>query len=125
MSDKQLEVEITGIHHDITDFARKYIEKKCAKLIDYIPKKRRGASFASVKITYADKGPDKYTCEIVLTLPEKQLVASAESTSPQAAVDLTENKLRAQIRRYKNEHKPGEERHSGFRGALKKVLRRK
>ena len=105
MSEKSLSIEITGIHCEIDDETRKYVAKKCAKLIDYIPRRARGAAFANVKIEQLKpKSGQQFSCDAVLTLPDKTLVARDAAASALAAVDLVEAKLRGQIRRYKTEH---------------------
>ena len=125
MSEKALSVEITGIHYDIDGKTKKYVEKKCAKLIDYIPHRARMTAFANVKISLVNqKDNNKYECEIVLTLPDKTLVASDTAQNPLAAVVIVEAKLRSQIRRYKTERAESVKR-GGVVARLKNSLRRR
>lgn len=126
MSDKSLNVEITGIHLEIDDKTRKYVEKKCAKLIDYIPRRARTTAFAGVKIALVNqKNNNKYECEIVLNLPDKTLVARDTAPNALAAVDIVEAKLRSQIRRYKTERRADGVRTGGVMARVKNVLRRR
>lgn len=102
MSEKSLDIEITGIHYEIDKKTNDYIEKKIAKLIDYIPKRARESAFASIKIALVNKKDNnKYECEVVLTLTDKKLVAKDAAPNALAAVDIVEAKLRTQISRYK------------------------
>jgi ribosomal subunit interface protein len=125
MSDKTLSVEITGINLKIDDKTRKYVAKKCNKLVDYIPRHARPSAFANAKLTLVDrKDNNKYECEIVLTLPDKTLVASDTAQNPLAAVDIVEAKLRGQIRRYKTERADSVKR-GGIMARAKGVLSRR
>lgn len=127
MTRTSLDVEISGIHMEISDTTRTYIEKKVAKMIDFIPRKMREAAFASVKIEQIQQrsSDDKFEVTIVLTLPEKKLVAKEIAPSPLAAVDLAETKLRGQVRRYKTEHRKDGVRTGGIFAKIKRSLRRR
>lgn len=123
---KTLQIEISGIHYDIDDKTDAYIKKKVAKLVDYIPRHARPSAFANVKITQVNqKDNNKYECEIVLTLPEKVLVAKDYAPNALAAVDVVEAKLRSQIRRYKTERRVDGVRTGGVIAKLKSSLRRR
>lgn len=123
---KNLEIEITGIRYEVDDRTKKYVEKKVSKLVDYIPRKARPSAFAHVKLTRVDqKNSNKYECEIVLTLPEKVLVAQDYAPNILAAVDIVEAKLKSQIRRYKTERRVDGARTGGFAAKIKRSLRRR
>jgi ribosomal subunit interface protein len=125
MSEKTLSVEITGVNLKVDDKTRKYVAKKCAKLIDYIPRRAREAAFADVKLSLVNqKDNNKYECEIVLTLPDKTLIAKDTALNALAAVDIVETKLRGQIRRYKTEREAGVKR-GGIMARAKNVLTRR
>jgi ribosomal subunit interface protein len=122
MSDKSLSIEITGIHLEIDKKTNEYTRKKIAKLVDYIPRKVREAAFAAVRIEQINqKDNNKYECEVVLTLPDKKLVAKDAAPNVLAAVDIVEAKLRGQIRKYKTEKLP----RGGIMARVKSVLRRR
>lgn len=126
MSEKSLDIEITGIHYEIDKKTNNYIQKKIAKLIDYIPKKARVAAFASIKIALVNKKDNnKYECEVVLTLPDKKLVAKDAAPNALAAVDIVEAKLKTQISKYKDERRADGKHSGGFVAIVKRSLRRK
>ena len=126
MASKSLNLEISGIHMEIDEKTRKYVAKKCDKLIDYIPRRSRESAFASVKIEQINqKNNNKYECEIVLNLPDKTLVARDTAPNALAAVDIIEAKLRSQIRRYKTERRADGVRTGGVMAKVKDVLRRR
>ncbi|MCL1877082.1 ribosome-associated translation inhibitor RaiA [Candidatus Saccharibacteria bacterium] len=123
---KTLQIDISGIHYDIDEKTESYAKKKVAKLVDYIPRQARPSAFANIKITQVNqKNNNKYECEIVLTLPEKVLVAKDYAPNALAAIDVVESKLRGQIRRYKTERRADGVRTGGIIAKLKKSLRRK
>lgn len=126
MSEKRLNVEISGTNYDITDREQNYITKKCEKLIDYIPRRGRESAFAAVRVTMINqKNDNKYQIDATLTLPDKTLSASDTAPNALAAIDIVEEKLRGQIRRYKTERRNDGVRTGGWVAKLKRSLRRK
>lgn len=126
MSDKSLNVEISGTNYKLSDREQDYIEKKCKKLVNHMPMHSRKTAFASAKITLIDqKNDNKYQCDVVLTLPDKTLVASETAPNALAAVDIVEQKLQGQIRRYKTERRNDGVTRGGWVARLKRSLRRK
>ena len=126
MSDKGLNIEITGIHLEIDKRTNEYARKKMTKLVDYIPRRSREVAFAAVRIEQINqKDNNKYECEVVLTLPDKKLVAKDAAPNVMAAVDIVEAKLRRQIRKYKTERRADNVRRGGIMAFVKRSLRRK
>lgn len=126
MGDKSLNVEISGTNYKLSDKEQDYIEKKCKKLVNHMPMHSRKTAFASAKITLIDqKNDNKYQCDVVLTLPDKTLVASETAPNALAAVDIVEQKLQGQIRRYKTERRNDGVTRGGWVAKLKRSLRRK
>ena len=126
MSDRTLNVEISGTNYKLTDREQSYIEKKCRKLVNHMPTHSRKTAFASAKITMIDqKNDNKYQCDVVLTLPDKTLVASETAPNVMAAIDIVERKLQGQIRRYKTEHRNDGTNRGGIVARLKRSLRRR
>jgi len=125
MSDKGLNIEITGIRLEIDQKTRTYIHKKITKLVDYIPRQAREVAFAAVRIEQINqRNNNKYECEVVLTLPDRKLVAGDAAPNALAAVDIVEAKLRTQIRRYKTERVESV-RHGGIIARAKNILLRR
>ena len=123
---KNLTSEVTGIQFELDDKIKKYIDKKISRLVDYIPRHARPTAFANTKITKVDqKDNNKYECEIILTLPDRTLVARDLAPNAYAAVDIAEVKLKSQIRRYKTERRVDGVRTGGFVAQLKRSLRRR
>ncbi|MCL2174075.1 ribosome-associated translation inhibitor RaiA [Candidatus Saccharibacteria bacterium] len=125
MGNKSLNIEITGIRLEIDKKSRNYIMKKMTKLVDYIPRRARDVAFAAVRIEQVNqKNNNKYECEVVLTLPDKKLVARDAAPNVLASVDIVEAKLRSQIRKYKTERLENTRR-GGILARAKSILRRR
>lgn len=126
MSDRVLNVEISGTNYKLTSQEQSYVEKKCRKLVNHMPMHSRKSAFVSAKISLVgQKSGDKYRCDAVLTLPDKTLAASETSPSLTNSVDEVERKLQDQIRRYKTERRNDGTNRGGFVARLKRSLRRK
>ena len=118
-------VEITVKHFTLDAKVKSYAEKKVQKLIDYIPRKSRESSRASVKLDKIEsKGNAKLECKILLSLPDRQLVAKETHDGILAAIDGAEAKMRGQIRQYKIELER-ERSKGGMLGQLKRALKRR
>lgn len=52
------------------------------------------------------KEDNRYRCRAVLEVPGPDIVAEAMTLNPHAAVDIVEEKLKQQIRKYKDKAKP-------------------
>jgi len=119
-------VNITSKHITIDDKTRTYAEKKVQKLIDYIPRHARKSASAEMKIQKIEaKGASQIEASIILSLPEKQLIAKERMDGVLAAIDGAEEKIMGQIRRYKTERKADNVRNGGIFTRIKKTLRRR
>lgn len=98
-------LDINGVHFEISDDIRKYVHKKIGKLDRFVPKKAREPLQAEVflKETKA-KTKKEYTCEVNLRLPGETITVSETTINMFAAVDIVESKLKNQIKRYKETH---------------------
>ena len=126
MSSKTLSIEISGTNYKLSDQEQDYIDRKCRKLVNHMPIHSRRSAFVSAKISLlAQPGDDKYQCDVVLTLPDKTLVASETATSVAAAIDIVERKLQGQIRKYKTERRKDGVNSGGIMAVIKRTLRRR
>lgn len=126
MSSKTLSIEISGTNYKLSDQEQDYIDRKCRKLVNHMPMHSRRSAFVSVKISLLTQpGDDKYQCDVVLTLPDKTLVASETATSVAAAIDIVERKLQGQIRKYKTERRKDGVNSGGIMAVIKRTLRRR
>lgn len=98
-------IQIAGLHLKLSAEDEEYIRKKIGPMDRYIPKKARQAVKTEVKLKES-KAKDKarFTCEIVMHLPHAQITVHQKAQSLSAAIDVTEDKLKEQLHRYKEKH---------------------
>lgn len=113
-------VEITGIKLDLDEQAKAYIKKKIGRLSRYLPRHARKSVSVDVRVKQIDKpNGNKYSIDITMNVPDKQLSAGDTASNILAGVDIVEAKLAGQLRRYKTETIP----HIGRRGVLSRFKR--
>ncbi len=97
-------IDISGIHTDLDKDVTKYITKKVGKLDAYMPKHARKSAHAEVKITES-KGQKKRetTCEVTIFVPNSTITAKEQTINTYAAIDIVEEKLKSQLRKYKEQ----------------------
>ncbi|MDO4271714.1 MAG: ribosome-associated translation inhibitor RaiA [Candidatus Saccharibacteria bacterium] len=126
MNDQTLNVEISGTNYKLNEHKQAYIEKKCRKLVNHMSNRSKDSAFVSVKITKIDpKAGNEFQCDATLTLPDKKLVAGEAAPDLMTAIDIVENKLQGQIRKYKTERRNDGVNRGGIVARLKRSLRRK
>lgn len=114
-------ITITGDNFEIDETTRKYVVKKIGRLDRYLPKHARKSASAQILLKQVNRNHgNKYEAEVVLSVPDKQLMAKDSTMNILAAVDIVEAKLAAQLRRYKEISKP----YVGRRRLLAKLKRR-
>jgi putative sigma-54 modulation protein len=97
-------IEITGIHAEVEPDIAKYVKKKISKLDAYIPKHARKSAHVEVRLKEA-KAKDKKqsTCEVSLYVPGDVITAKETTVNMYAAIDIVEEKLKSQLRKYKEQ----------------------
>jgi putative sigma-54 modulation protein len=97
-------LEIAGIHTDATKDIQKYVKKKIAKLDAYMPRHARKSAHAEVRLKES-KSKDKKQCsvEVVLYVPGEVITAKETTVNMYAAIDIVEEKLKTQLRKYKSQ----------------------
>lgn len=99
-------IDIAGIHYEVTDKMKKYVASKIGRLDRFMPRKIRRSVRADVKLieTPGNKN-EKYKTEVVLHMPNSaQLTASESTLNMYAAIDIVEAKLKNQLRKHKEKH---------------------
>lgn len=97
-----ISVEVTGVKHVVSDATREYAEQKIGKLERYIPAHGLKSASANVRLKESNGNPDeRFEAEVVLSLPDKVIKASATHGDMYAAIDLLEEKAETQLRKYK------------------------
>ncbi len=97
-------IEITGIGgYKISDDTKDYITRKIGKLSRFMPISRRRSARAEVKIEKVDLNGNKFEVEAIIILTDKKISAKEMSPSILASVDIVEQKIAIQLKRYKSE----------------------
>jgi len=98
-------LQINGLRVNEGDDLYKYVHKKIGRLDLYMSKHSRQSVRADVRLkANKTKHGKKATCEVNLYMP-KEILASKETTMNMfAAVDIVEQKLKNQLKRYKEKH---------------------
>ena len=120
-------LEFTSIHANVDEDLKKYARKKISKLDAYMPKHARKSANAEIKIQESKvKNKRQFTAEVTIKLPGEVITAKETTVNMYAAIDIVEEKLKAQLRRYKsiNTMKSGRRRAS-IRNFLGKITRKK
>lgn len=116
-------LEISGVHMSVDDDLHKYVHKKIGKLDQYMSRHVRESAHASVKLKALKvKALKQATCEVILFLPKDTITTKETTINMFAAVDIVEQKLKNQLKKYKTKHEKPYKLHSRV---LAKVRRRK
>jgi ribosomal subunit interface protein len=98
-------IDIDGVHMDVDDSLKKYVNKKIGRLDRFISKHARESVHAEVKLKEGNaKGKSERTCEVMLHLPHEILTVKETTINMYAAVDIAETKLHHQLKKYKDLH---------------------
>lgn len=100
-----IKVEISGVHLDINDDLRKYVVKKLGRLDTYAPRHARKSVHMEVKLKEGKaKDKNERTCEVLMHLPQENIIITETTISIYAAIDIAEQKLKMQLHKYKELH---------------------
>jgi len=115
-------INIAGIHYEVSEKMKKYVQSKIGRLDRYMPRAQRKNARADIKLTeVTGKKNDKYTAEVVLHLPSGQITATEATLNMYAAVDIVEAKLNNQLRKHKEKYLS--ERKVDRKGILRRMRR--
>jgi ribosomal subunit interface protein len=94
--------EVSGVHADteILD----YVNKKIGELDRFIPNHAKKSAHGEVRLSQHKNGANKFTCKVTFYLPHQTLTAHEAGSSFEAAIDQAEDKLKAQLHKYKELH---------------------
>ncbi|RMG69230.1 MAG: ribosome-associated translation inhibitor RaiA [Bacteroidetes bacterium] len=93
-----MKVTIQSIHFTAADRLKSYIQKKCDKLDQFFDRIIEGT--VVLKVQQEVKNANKHV-EIKLMVPGDLLIAKEEAKTFEAAVDLATDKLKLQLKKYK------------------------
>jgi ribosomal subunit interface protein len=100
-----IKLQLTGRKYDIDDELARYTKKRLGSLGKYLPRKYKVQQM-QVEIFRDPSGKEdnRYRVKANLHLPENEIVAETATMNPHAAVDIVREKLKLQIRKYKEKH---------------------
>lgn len=118
-----IKLDIVGRNYQINKELKSYINRKLASLDKYLPREHKnGQMRVEIFKDPSGKEDNKYQCKAHLDIPSGNIVAHVATMNPHSAIDIVEEKLKLQIRKYKDRYKP---RHIGFKAVLNKIRPRK
>lgn len=98
-------IDITAIKVDLDSSLKAYINKKIGRLDKYLPRRARKPLKAEVIVRQVNRAHgNKYECEVILRVPRRQITAKDSTLNMFAAVDIVEEKLKNQLKKYKDSH---------------------
>lgn len=97
-------LEVAGINTEASTDIQKYVKRKIAKLDSYMPRHARKSAHAEVRLKES-KSREKKQCtvEVLLYVPGEVISAKETTVNMYAAIDIVEEKLKAQLRKYKEQ----------------------
>lgn len=104
-----------------------YIHKKIGNLDRFLPRHARQSVYGEVILKEVNRAHgNKYECEVILHVPNEHITAKDSTLNAFAAVDIVEQKLKTQLKRYKDKHVPAarERQHGIFKRLRGRVLGR-
>lgn len=97
-----MNIDIVGIRTKISEKQAKYINQKIGNLEKYLPRAQREFVRAEVRIKEIwSKQLKQLESEITLKLPGKMLIVRESADSAMGAVDAARDKLKLEIKKYK------------------------
>jgi ribosomal subunit interface protein len=100
-------LEIAGVHTSVDEKLHRYVTKKIGKLDVYIARHARKSAHAEVMLKKNQARSNSkilYACEVVLYLPHEVVRVEEATLNLYAAVDIVEEKLKHQLKKYKEIH---------------------
>jgi putative sigma-54 modulation protein len=114
-------IDITGVRYTPDELTKKYVTKKIGALERYVPRHARKSLKVEVKLKEVNRAyGNKYECEVLFHVPNSLITATDSTVNMLAAVDIVEAKMRAQLKKYKDDAVD----HSGHHNLLGRLKRR-
>jgi ribosomal subunit interface protein len=99
-------IELTGIHTEITKKIKTHVEQKFGIIDKYIPKKSRNGAQLEIVLSESKvkEKNERFECEAKLALPHQTIVVKESSQNFFTAIDIVDAKLKVSIDKYKQQH---------------------
>ena len=116
-----MHIDITGVRYTPDELTKKYVMKKIGALDRYISRHARKTARAEVKLLEVNRTHgNKYECDVIMYVPDQTINARDSTVNMLAAVDIVEEKLRTQLKKYHDERAD----HRGRHGVLSQFKQR-
>lgn len=117
-------IDVTGVRYTPDELTKKYVKKKIGALDRYLSRHARKTVHAEVKLKEVNRAHgNKYECDVIIKVPEATLTAKDSTLNMLAAIDIVEEKLRSQLKKYHDERTDHHGRHN-IVGRLKRRVHR-
>lgn len=98
-------IKLTGIKLELDEKTKKYAHKKIGNIDKYLPRHTRKSVSAEITIKQVNRSKgNKYETEVIVHLPEHQLIAKDATVNILASIDIVEAKIITQARKYRDKH---------------------
>lgn len=97
-------LEIDGDNFEVTAHIEEYVRKKLGGLDRLLPRHVKKSVHARVILSEIGSRRKLAVCEAILQLPHSTLLAKEANVSMTSSIDIVEDKLARQIRKYKTAH---------------------
>ncbi len=102
-----INIQLSSRKYEIDDNLRKYVFKKLGRLDKYMPKDHKAIGMTvDIFRDPSGKEDNRYKVTAVLEVPGNDIVAETATINPHSAIDIVEQKLRLQIKKYKDKNSP-------------------
>lgn len=115
-------INITGVRYTPDELTKRYVRKKIGSLDRYLSRHTRKSATVDIKLKEVNRAyGNKYECDVIMHLPEQTITAKDSTLNMLAAVDIVEEKLRSQLKKYHDTRKDHRGRHD-LLGRLKRRI---
>ena len=114
-------INVTGVRYTPDELTKRYVRKKIGSLDRYLSRHTSKSVSVDIRLKEVNRAHgNKYECDVVIHLPEATITAKDSTMNMLAAVDIVEDKLRSQLKKYHDTRKE----HRGRHDLLGKLKRR-
>ena len=94
-------INITGVRYTPDEATKRYVRKKIGSLDKFLTRHARKSTTVDIKLKEVNRAHgNKYECDVIFHLPEATIMAKDSTLNMLAAVDIVEEKLRVQLKKY-------------------------
>lgn len=117
-------INITGVRYTPDESTKRYVRKKIGGLDRYLARHVRKSTTVDIKLKEVNRAHgNKYECDVIMHLPEMTITAKDSTLNMLAAVDIVEEKMRVQLKKYHDTRRDHRGRHD-LLGRMKRRIYR-